>query len=360
MTHDQLLNLLSLGVKKGASDIHLEAGYPPSYRINGELFSARLDKLTPQDTEEIARDILGREEPLLQSKVVDVDRGFGIAGLSRFRASVLRQRGALGLVLRVIPFDVPSLTKLNLPEVLGAVADVRQGLVLVTGATGNGKSTTIAALLDAVNHKERLHVVTIEDPIEYIFAPDKALFVQREVGSDTSDFAHALRAALRQDPDIIMVGEMRDRETAEIALKAAETGHMVMSSLHTTDTPRTIGRFIGMFHPEEQQAVRYRLAEALKAVVCLRLLPRADGQGLIPAVEVLLVTRSIQECIRDVSRVDQLLSLIEKGHDDLGMQSFDQHLIELSRAKQISIEVARMHATIPTEVDRALMLEGGS
>ncbi len=360
MTHEQLLNLLSLGVKKGASDIHLQAGYPPSYRIYGELFSARLEKLTPQDTDDIAHDILAKDEPFLKGEVRDIDRGFGIAGLSRFRASVLRQRNAVGLVLRVIPFEVPTIAKLNLPDVLQSVADIRQGLVLVTGATGNGKSTTMAGLLDAINRKERLHVVTIEDPIEYIFNADKALFVQREVGTDTDDFAHAMRAALRQDPDVLMVGEMRDRETCEIALKASETGHMVISSLHTTDTPRTIGRFIGMFNPDEQQSIRFRLAESLKAVVSLRLLPRSDGQGQIPAVEVMLVTRSIQECIREPNRIDQLLPLVEKGRDDLGTQSFDQHLLQLCKSGSISLEVAKMHATRPAEIEREIMLEGGA
>jgi twitching motility protein PilT len=360
MTHEQLLNLLTLGVKKGASDIHLEAGYAPVYRINGELFQARLDKLTPQDTEEIARDILGKDDPFFAGKQRDVDRGFGIAGLSRFRASILRQRSAVGLVLRVIPFDVPSMSKLNLPEVLNTVADIRSGLVLVTGATGNGKSTTIAALLDAINRKERLHVITVEDPIEYIFQPDKAIFVQREVGSDTDDFTTAMRAALRQDPDVIMVGEMRDRQTAEIALKAAETGHLLISSLHTTDTVRSVGRLIGMFAPEEQLQVRYRLAETLKAVVSLRLLPRSDVIGQTPAVEVMLVTRSIQECIRDPMKSDQFLSLIEKGRDDLGMQCFDQHLIELCKKGWINIDIAKSHATRPADVERELMLEGGS
>lgn len=358
MTHEQFLNLLTLGVKKGASDIHLEAGYSPSYRIHGELFSARLEKLTPADTEMIATEILGKDDPFMTGKKRDVDRGFGVPGLSRFRASVLRQRGAIGMVLRVIPFDVPTLASLHLPDVLQTIADIRQGLVLVVGATGNGKSTTMAALLDAVNHKERLHVVTIEDPIEYVFGPDKALFIQREVGQDTDGFSEAMRAALRQDPDLIMVGEMRDRDTAEIALKAAETGHGVLSTLHTTDSAKSIGRFIGMFGPDEQPSVRLRLAETLKAVVALRLLPRADGGGMIPACEVMLVTRSVQDCIRDANKSDQILGLIERGNEDLGMQTFDQHLLQLGRARLISMETAKIHASRPAEIERALMLEG--
>jgi twitching motility protein PilT len=360
MTHEQLLNLLSLGVKKGASDIHLEAGYPPSYRIHGELFAAKLEKLTPADTEWIARDILPLEEGFLTGKVCDIDRGFSVAGLSRFRVSALRQRGSFGLVLRVIPFDVPDLASLHLPDVLESVADIREGLVLVTGATGNGKSTTIASMIQAINRKERLHVLTIEDPIEYVFSPDRSLIVQREVGLDTGDFHDGMRAALRQDPDVIMLGEMRDKLTADAALKAGETGHLVVSSLHTNDTQRTISRFVGLFSPEEQQQVRYRLAENLKAVVSLRLLPRADGTALVPAVEVMLMTRSIQECVRDPTKLDQLLSLVEKGHDDMGMQSFDQHLLELARAGVISREVARLNATRPADLTRDLMLEGGA
>jgi len=358
MTLEQLLGLLSLGAKKGASDIHLEVGYPPWYRINGELFAAKLDKLTPEDTQLLARHILGESSPFFTGAKSDVDRGFGIQGISRFRASFLRQRGSVGAVLRVIPFDIPSVAELHLPAVCEQIAKARHGLVLVTGATGAGKTTTIASLVNHINHTERLHVITIEDPVEYVFRPEQSVIIQREVGSDTASFEDALRAALRQDPDVLMVGEMRDRETAETCLKAAETGHLVISSLHTTDATRTIGRLVGMFPPEEQHAARHRLADNLRAIVSQRLVMRQDGAGQLPAVEVLLSTRSVQEAIRDPAKIDELFALMERGHDDVGMQTFDQHLVELCRSGLISNEVAKHFASRRAEVERALLLGG--
>ncbi len=359
MTLEQLLGLLGVGVKKGASDIHLEVGYPPSYRIRGELFAAKLDRLAPADTVLLAQQILGKNDPFFTGARHDVDRGFGIPGVSRFRASIFHQRGSVGLVLRIIPFEVPSIAALNLPKVIESVAGARSGLVLVTGATGQGKSTSLAAMIDQMNRTDRLHVVTIEDPIEYVFQPDKSVIIQREVGSDTESISSALHAALRQDPDVIMVGEMRDVTTADTALKAAETGHLVMSSLHTPDVQRSIGRFVGLFAPEEQASVRMRLAENLKAILSLRLVTKQDGSGLVPAVEVLLVTRSVQEVIRDPSKADTLAGLMEKAHDDLGMQTFDQHLLELCRTKVISPDTARSAATHRSEIDRQLILGEG-
>jgi twitching motility protein PilT len=354
MTIEQLLGLLGVGVKKGASDIHLEAGYPPSYRIRGELFAAKLERLTPQETLLLAQQILSKNDPFLTSSRHDVDRGFGIPGVARFRASIFRQRGSVGLVLRVIPFEVPSISALNLPPIVASIAGARTGLVLVTGATGNGKSTTIASILDHMNKTDRVHIVMIEDPVEYILAPEKSVVIQREVGTDTDSFATALRAALRQDPDVVMVGELRDYETADTCLKAAETGHLVISSLHTPDVQRTIGRFVGIFAAEEQQSVRHRLADNLKAIVSLRLIPKQDGSMLVPATEVLLATRSVQEAIRDPSKTDQLLALMEKAHDDVKMQTFDQHLLQMYQGGVINAETAKRSATHRTDVERAL------
>ena len=358
MTLEQLLGLLGVGIKKGASDIHLEVGYPPAYRIRGELFAAKLDRLTAPETLALAQQILGKGDSFFSGGRLDVDRGFGIAGVSRFRASIFYQRGSIGLVLRVIPFEVPSFSQLNLPKVVESIASARSGLVLVTGATGNGKSTTIATLLDHANKTDRVHIVTVEDPIEYILQPDKAVVIQREVGVDTATYSSALRAALRQDPDIIMVGELRDHETADTCLKAAETGHLVVSSLHTPDVHRTVGRFVGLFPGEEHASVRQRLADNLKAVLSLRLVMRQDGTRLVPAVEVLLVTRHIQEAIRDPAKTETLPALMEKAHDDVGMQTFDQHLVEMCRANVINTETARRAATRRAEVERALMLGG--
>ncbi len=358
MTLEQLLGLLGVGVKKGASDIHLEVGYPPSYRIRGELFAAKLERLTSNDTLLLAQKILGPNDSFFAGGRRDVDRGFGIPQVSRFRASIFYQRGSVGLVLRVIPFEVPSFAQLNLPRVVESIAQARSGLVLVTGATGNGKSTTIASMLDHANKSDRVHIVTVEDPIEYVMQPDKAVVIQREIGVDTESYSAALKSALRQDPDIIMVGELRDHETADTCLKAAETGHLVVSSLHTPDVPRTIGRFVGMFPAEEQTTVRQRLADNLKAVVSLRLVMRQDGTNLVPAVEALLVTRSVQEAIRDSAKIDTLPNLMERSHDDIGMQTFDQHLVEMCRAGVINAETARRAATRRAEVERELMLGG--
>jgi twitching motility protein PilT len=354
VNRDAFNNLLALGVRKGASDIHFEAGYPPVYRIYGELLSARLDRLSTDDTRAIAEMVFNPEgEPTGAVHLPrEADRSFSVVGLSRFRVNILQQRGSLGLVMRVIPFEVRNLQQLNLPPIVAGIANARQGLILVTGATGTGKSTTIAALLDHINQNDRLHVVTIEDPIEFVFGDGKSVLIQREVGTDTADFQSALRAALRQDPDVIMVGELRDRETAEICLKAAETGHLVITSIHTPDAVRSIGRLVGMFPSEEQASVRARLVDNLKAIVSQRLLPRQDGAGLIPAVEVMLTTLSIAECIRDPAKTGQVL---EQGNVH-GMQSFDQHLAELLRAQLISMEVARANASSPADFERQVML----
>ncbi|WP_373049148.1 type IV pilus twitching motility protein PilT [Vulgatibacter sp.] len=359
MNHEQLVQLLTLGVRRGASDIHFEAGYPPSYRIFGDLVTARLEPLTTEDTESIARLVIGAESAFFRGEAHDADHGFSVTGLSRFRVNLLRQRGSIGVVMRVIPFEIPSFEQLNLPAAVASLAHVRSGLVLVVGAAGNGKSTTIASLLEAVNESRRSHIVTIEDPIEFLFPAKKSLVIQREVGTDTGSFGTALRSVIRQDPDVIMVGEIRDRETAEICLRAAETGHLVISSLHTQDVPRSISRFVGLFPSDEQQGVRGRLAETLKAMVALRLLLRADGTGLLPAAEVMLSTRSIQTQIREGASMESLLRLIESGRVDLGMQSFDQHLVELVQTGRISADLARAHATHPSDVARALLLDEG-
>ena len=357
MTHEQLVHLLTLGVRRGASDIHFEVGYPPSYRIFGELVAARLEPLTADDTQAIVRTLFGEADPFVRGEVNDTDRGYSVTGLSRFRVNLLRQRGSVGLVMRVIPFEVPSFEQLNLPRVIGSLANVRSGLVLVVGAAGNGKSTTIASLLDAMNESRGAHIVTIEDPIEFLFPRRRALVIQREVGSDTGSFGSALRSVIRQDPDVIMVGEIRDRETADICLRAAETGHLVISSLHTQDVPRSISRFIGLFPAEEQEGIRGRLAETLRAMVALRLLLRADGGGLIPAAEVMLATRSIQAQIREGAPPESLLRLMEAGRVDLGMQTFDQHLVAMVQAGKITPELARAHATAPSDLARALLLD---
>ena len=356
MNQDAFNNLLALGVRKGASDIHFEAGYPPVYRIHGELLSARLDRLSSEDTRNIAGMVLHPNgEPAGFQFPRGVDRSFSVPGLARFRVNVLYQRGSLGLVMRVIPFEVRDFSQLNLPTVVQTITSARQGLILVTGATGNGKSSTIAAMLEHLNRNDRLHIVTIEDPIEFVFGDGKSVLIQREVGVDTETYQTAVRAALRQDPDVIMIGELRDRETADTCLKAAETGHLVITSLHTPDAVRTIGRLVGMFPVDEQLSVRGRLADNLRAVISQRLLPRQDGAGLIPAVETMMVTLSVAEAIRDATKTGGIRKLIEQGRVH-GMQSFDQHLVELVRAQQISADVAKANASSSADLERVLML----
>jgi twitching motility protein PilT len=261
--------------------------------------------------------------------------------------------------MRTIPFAVPDFATLNLPPVVTTVAEARRGLVVVSGATGNGKSTTIAAIIHHIIQQERLHVVTVEDPIEFIFSSGRGLVIQREVGSDTASYSDALRAALRQDPDIIMGGELRDRESADICLKAAETGHLVITSLHTPDVPRAVGRLVGLFPSDEQDTVRARLADNLQAVVALRLLMRADAAGLIPAVEALLATSTVREIIRNGGKIDELRTYMETAGADLGMHSFDQFLYRLHEQKRISLDTALGNATNRADLERRIMMETG-
>jgi twitching motility protein PilT len=360
LSEEMFHSFLQLAVKRQASDVHFEVGYPPTYRVFGELLAAKYPPLTHADTEAIANIVL--QAPGSGFSPLDfreVDRSYSLPGVSRFRASIFKQRGSWGAVMRTIPFQIPDFDTLNLPPVVKTIAEARRGLVCVTGATGNGKSTTIASLINYIIQQERLHVVAVEDPIEFIFAGGKGLVIQREVGSDTASYSDALRAALRQDPDIIMVGELRDREAADICLKAAETGHLVITSLHTPDVPRAIGRITGLFPAEEQEGVRARLADNLQAVVAMRLLMRADATGLIPAVEALLATSTVRELIRDGSRIGELKSYMETAGSDLGMHSFDQYLYRLHEAKRISLDSALANATNRADLERRIMMETG-
>ncbi len=360
LSEEMFHSFLQLAVKRQASDVHFEVGYPPTYRVFGELLAAKYPPLTHADTEAIANFVL--QAPGTGFTPLDfreVDRSYSLPGVSRFRASIFKQRGSWGAVMRTIPFQIPDFDTLNLPPVIRTIAEARRGLICVTGATGNGKSTTIASLINFIIQQERLHVVTVEDPIEFIFAGGKGLVIQREVGSDTASYSDALRAALRQDPDIIMVGELRDREAADICLKAGETGHLVITSLHTPDVPRAIGRLVGLFPAEEHDNVRARLADNLQAVIALRLLMRADATGLIPAVEALLATSTVRELIRDGSKINELKGYMETAGSDLGMHSFDQYLYKLHEAKRISLDSALANATNRADLERRIMMETG-
>ena len=357
MEREKLYRLLRLGLEKGASDIHFQVGYLPLYRFHGELVELRYKVLTPQDTEEIVR-ILIEHDPLGQDlDFNERDLAFELPGEGRFRVNISRQRRYFTIVLRVIPLQIKTFADLNLPSVLGDIAQVRRGLVLVTGPTGMGKSTTLATMLNEVNRQRKSKIVTVEDPIEFVFTHDRSIITQREIGTDTASFPDALRAALRQDPDVIMVGEMRDLETVDTSLKAAETGHLVFSTIHTADVASTINRLVSFFPTEEHLQVRARLSDNLKAIVSLRLLINKKQNGRVPAVEVMRSTRSIQECIKDPARTHEITDLIARGRSER-MQTFDQHLFDLLKANKITIEEALNTASNPTDFQTRLKMEG--
>ncbi len=361
MDRERLHRLLRLGFEKGASDIHFQAGYLPLYRFNGELVELRYKELSDADTEAIARILIETFDPQRKlESISELDLAYEIAGEGRFRVNISRERRSHNIVLRVIPIEIKTFEELNLPSVLRECADVRRGLVLVTGATGMGKSTTLATMLQEINATRKCKIITIEDPVEFIFRHQKSIITQREIGTDTPDFSTALHAALRQDPDVIMVGEIRDATTVDTALKAAETGHAVFSSIHTSDVVTTIRRVLSFFAPEEHAQVRERLADNLQAVIALRLMPNKKGTGRVPAVEVMRMTRSIRECIRDANRTTEISDHIAKGRELMQMQTFDQHLLDLYLANKISLETAQAAASNPRDFATQLALEGAS
>ena len=357
MEREQLHKLLCLGLEKGASDVHFQVGCPPLYRFHGSLVELRLAPLTPADTQAIVEHLLADHPGAPGADFQDRDLAYEIPGFGRFRVNVSRQQRCFDVVVRVIPLAVPELEDLNLPPSLHELAALRRGQILVTGATGMGKSTTLASFIDRINRLRKAKIVTIEDPIEFVFKNQKSIVSQREVGLDTESFPTALRAALRQDPDVILVGEMRDLDTVDTALRAAETGHLVLSSIHTSDVVTTIHRLVSFFPSEEQAQVRARLAENIAAVISLRLLPNKRQTGRLPAVEVLRSTRMVQDCIRDPSKTTEITQYMERSTSD-GMQSFDQHLLELVRASRISLATAQDAASNASDFQTRLELEG--
>ncbi|MEQ9495441.1 MAG: PilT/PilU family type 4a pilus ATPase [Deltaproteobacteria bacterium] len=355
MNVEQLNQLLEMGFKSGASDVHLKAGNPPAFRINGKLQYLQADRLTPTAARQVCLHLM--REPKHRDRIDEIqelDTSYSLAGIGRFRVNIYRQRGSLSAILRIIPSDVPNLEQLGLPPQTVQLANEERGMILVTGASGSGKSTTLASLVHHINHTRNTHIVTVEDPIEYLHKNAQSSISQREIGIDTANYHVALRAALRQDPDVIVVGEIRDQEAVDIALKASETGHVVFSTIHTTDAPKTIGRLLSMFPSNEEDSVRMRLAENLRGTISQRLLPRADGRGRIVAVELMFVTKTVQQYIRDPARTAGLREVLEKGRTQYGMQTFDQHLIELHRSGYITIEVAMSAASNPSDFERSL------
>ena len=343
-------DLLKISVERTASDLHLKVGNHPVVRINGMLHPlVELKRLMPEDTIAMAFAMMNSEQKDKFKRDHEIDMAYSIPGLGRFRCNVFYQRGAVGMVLRVIPTQIKSITDLNLPLVLEKISQEMRGLVLVTGTTGSGKSTSLAAMIDYINIHRIEHIVTIEDPIEYLHRDKKSIINQREVGSDTNDFAKALRSALRQDPDVILVGEMRDLETIETALLAAETGHLVLSTLHTLDAPETVNRIISMFPPHHQKQIRIQLAAVLKSIISMRLLPRADGLGRVPAIEILISTPYIKDCVENKEKTKLIRDAINAGTSQYGMQTFDQSLYLLYKNGLITLEEAMLRASNPDE-----------
>ena len=338
----ELNEILKVAVKGGASDIHLKSGLPPMFRVDGALVPLKNgERMMPDELTNIAASIMSPVQKTRFEESREADLAYGVAGLGRFR---------------VIPFGVKTAEQLHLPPVIQKIARENRGLILVTGTTGSGKSTTLAAMIEQINSERTSHIMTIEDPIEFLIRDRRSIVNQREIGVDTHSFSNALRAALRQDPDVILVGEMRDFETIEIALTAAETGHLVMSTLHTLDATETINRIISVFPPYQQKQVRLQLATILKAVVSQRLVPRADGNGRVPALEVLVSTAFVRECIGDKDRTKEIPEVISKGYTSYGMQTFDQSLMQLVKDELVTYDEALKHVTNPD--DFALRFRG--
>jgi len=337
----QINDLLRIAVASGASDLHLKVGSYPMMRVTGTLVvAAEAKRLDREDTEAMADSIFTPNAREKFRAVQEVDLAYSIPGLGRFRCNVFQQRGTVGLVLRVIPTKIKTIDELGLPPVLKRVASEERGLVLVTGTTGSGKSTTLAAMIDYINSTRSAHIMTVEDPIEYLHRDHHSLVNQREIAVDTKSFADALRSALRQDPDVILVGEMRDHETVETALLAAETGHLVFSTLHTLDATETINRIIAVFPPHQQRQVRIQLSTVLKAAISQRLMPRADGLGRVPAVEVMVSTAFIRDCIVDKDKSAMIHGAIAAGTSQYGMQTFDQSIFGLYQQGFVTLDEA--------------------
>jgi len=353
----ELNQILLEALNVGASDVHIKVGLPPVFRVNGALrFLRDIKAFDQNEVSRMALSIMNEWQKDRFIKNKEVDMGYEIYGMGRFRINIFQQRGKIRIALRIVPYKIKGLADLNLPPVIEKISLENRGLVLVTGTTGSGKSTTLAAMIDIINSRRTCHVLTIEDPIEFVHEDRKAVIDQREVGSDTITFADALRSALRQDPDVILVGEMRDFETIETALTAAETGHLVMSTLHTVDAAETINRIISAFPPYHQRQVRLQLASIIKGIISQRLVPKADGLGRVPAVEVIVSTARVRECVIEKDKTSEINDAITKGYTTYGMQSFDQSLMLLLKRRLITYEEALRQSSNPD--DFALRVKG--
>lgn len=346
----EINELLKKAISQNASDLHIKVGSPPIIRVTGDLVPMTSEeRVSQQEAMKIAFSVMspGQREVFKQKN--EIDLAYSVPGLGRFRCNVFIQRGTIGLVFRVIPMRIPSIEELNLPHVLHKIAMEERGLVLVTGTTGSGKSTTLATMIDYINMNRTCNIITIEDPIEYLHRDKKSIVNQREIGSDTESFGRALRSALRQDPDVILVGEMRDFETIQTALTAAETGHLVFSTLHTIDATETVNRIIAVFPPYQHKQVRIQLSSVIKGIISMRLMPRSDGKGRVPAVEVMIATATVKDCILDPDKTKLIPDVIAQGKIHYGMQTFDQSLFDLFKSGLITYEEALRRASNPDD-----------
>jgi twitching motility protein PilT len=348
-----LPELLKTLVEFGGSDLHLTTQTPPQIRLHGKLQTLDLPPLGPSETKALAYSVLTDAQKKRFEETLELDFSFGIRGMARFRCNVFNQRGAVAAVYRVIPEHIKSFQELGLPEVIGTLADRPRGLVLVTGPTGSGKSTTLASMIDKINTERREHILTIEDPIEYIHPHKGCLVNQREVHADTHGFANALRAALREDPDIVLIGELRDLETIESALRIAETGHLTFATLHTNSAAQTINRIIDVFPAHQQGQIRTQLSLVLEGIVCQSLLPRADGQGRVVSLEIMIPTPAIRNLIRD-DKVHQIYSTMQAGQEKLGMQTMNQSLATLYQQRYITLETAMSASSLKDELEQMI------
>lgn len=345
-----LFELVNLGIEKKASDIHITVGIPPTFRINGTLVNIGERPLEPQDTMELTKESMSEKQFKELDEIGEIDFSYSSPGIGRFRVNAYKQRGSYGMALRVIPLTIPTMESLGLPKVISDIARLPRGLVLVTGPTGSGKSTTLASMIDQINRERACHILTLEDPLEYLHKHKKAMVNQREIGSDSASFASALRGALREDPDVILVGEMRDLETIGIAITAAETGHLVLSTLHTNGAAKTIDRVIDVFPPHQQQQIRVQLASVIQAIVSQQLLPRSDGKGRVGAYEIMIATPAIRNLIRE-DKIHQIDTSIQTGAK-LQMQTMDSSLIDLYTRGLILKDVALTQAINPEDMKK--------
>jgi twitching motility protein PilT len=346
-----MIEIFKAAIQRGASDIHIKPGDYIRARVTGELVPLTQQRLSPEQVAQICAQLVPAHERERLNQLTDYDCSWSASGVGRFRVNILRQRGTLMAVMRVIPIEIPNFDVLHLPPVLAAISQSDRGMALVTGITGSGKSSTLAAMIGHINQSRRKHIITLENPIEFLHRDIHSSITQREVGLDTESFDVGLRAALREDPDVILIGEMRDTTTIDTGMKAAETGHLVFSTLHTTNAVQTISRIIAVFPPHEQEMVRVRLSENLLAVISQRLVPRKDFNGRVPAVEVMIVTATIRDAMLDPDRIAEIADLIAEGREQYGSQTFDQHLTDLFTQDIISYEVAKAAATNPADFE---------